>query len=186
MARRVDARRRWLPVGKTAGKVEVGVKHSLDVAKLGSLAIAVDTDMDEVLNVAANAVAASPHAATQPEIMRVTPNRIAEVPTSANMAETTVVSPVDATPHRFRLPEVAQRDGTAAGVQAQTVEPVVAEAATSTQHVAQRKLAATTQARADALPPLAHVKPRQDATRTLKTLIRWLPSASASPIYLGG
>ena len=55
--------------------------------------------------------------------------------------------------------------------------------------VAQRKVAATTQARVtavDALTPLAHAQQIRDATEFPKKPIPWLPSVSANPICPGG
>jgi hypothetical protein len=49
-------------VGKAAGKAEAGVERPLDVANPGSLAIAVERDRDEVLNVEVSGVAISPRA----------------------------------------------------------------------------------------------------------------------------
>jgi hypothetical protein len=56
------ARRRWLPVGKAAGKVQAGVERPLDAAKPGSLAIAVERGRDEVLNVEVSGVVIPPRA----------------------------------------------------------------------------------------------------------------------------
>jgi hypothetical protein len=57
-----DARRRRLPAGKAAGQVELGVEPPLDAAKLGSLAIAVERDMHEILNVEVSGVVIWPRA----------------------------------------------------------------------------------------------------------------------------
>jgi hypothetical protein len=60
--RRVDVRRQRLPAGKAAGKAEAGVATPLDAAKLGSLAIAVERDMDGILNVGVSGAAVAPRA----------------------------------------------------------------------------------------------------------------------------
>ena len=62
VVRRVAARRQRLPAGKAAGKVEAGVEPLLDAAKLGSLVIRVERDMDGILNVEVSGVVIPPRA----------------------------------------------------------------------------------------------------------------------------